>query len=87
MAAYPCTRCGACCRRVDLIPGFPEPARPDGSCSRLLPDNSCAIYETRPAICRLAPEDEPAAYAACETLIRHFGLPARLIPKRLIVHG
>lgn len=51
--AFPCTACGACCRRVGAIPGFPEPVRSDGSCSHLTADNRCAIYERRPPICRV----------------------------------
>lgn len=47
-----CTSCGACCRRVrNIRPDWPT--RPDGACVHLNPDNSCAIYETRPKICRV----------------------------------
>lgn len=49
--AFNCTKCGACCRRAFLMPGFPFPVNPDGACSKLV-DNQCSIYETRPAICR-----------------------------------
>lgn len=52
--AYPCTGCGACCRRVHMIPQWPlELLKEDGSCVNLLEDNSCAIYEERPTICRV----------------------------------
>lgn len=53
VAPFPCTRCGCCCRRVGGIPDFPEPIREDGSCSHLTPNNECAIYDTRPLICRI----------------------------------
>jgi Fe-S-cluster containining protein len=52
--AYPCTGCGACCRRVHFIPQWPkEFIKEDGSCVYLKEDNSCAIYEQRPSICRV----------------------------------
>lgn len=50
---FPCTKCGACCRRTHSIPGFPFRRRPDGACEHLKADNTCAIYETRPMICRV----------------------------------
>lgn len=50
---FPCLSCGACCRAVGYSASFPLPIRADGSCSELLPDNTCAIYATRPEICRV----------------------------------
>lgn len=49
--SFPCTQCGACCRRAFLVPGFPLPVKPDGSCAKLV-GNLCSIYEDRPEICR-----------------------------------
>lgn len=56
---YPCTQCGACCRRAlfvvaatgldDWAPGFAD----NGACAALQVDNTCAIYETRPLLCRV----------------------------------
>lgn len=48
---FPCSQCGACCRRVSDIKHL-VPVREDGSCGHLNPDNTCAIYESRPLICR-----------------------------------
>lgn len=72
MTAFPCNGCGACCRRVasavdnaialGLITEFPYPIMPDGSCSQLTQDNRCAVYETRPDICRV------------DMMIDHFGM-------------
>jgi Fe-S-cluster containining protein len=53
LEGFPCSKCGACCRRVGGYNGFPEPVNPDGSCSHLQKDNSCGIYETRPMVCRV----------------------------------
>ena len=53
MTKFSCNGCGACCRRVYLIPDFPEPLKEDGSCEHLQEDNSCGIYETRPLICKI----------------------------------
>ena len=50
---FNCSGCGACCRRVNILPNFPEPINEDGSCSHLQEDNSCAIYEDRPEICHV----------------------------------
>lgn len=56
---YPCTKCGACCRRAlfvvaatgldDWPPGF----TPSGACAALQADNTCGVYETRPPLCRV----------------------------------
>lgn len=51
---FPCTSCGACCRRVHLIPDWPRKMlKSDGSCAHLTADNKCDIYETRPPVCRV----------------------------------
>jgi Fe-S-cluster containining protein len=84
---FPCTKCGACCRVAGTIPGFEEPLRPDGACSHLQPDDSCAIYETRPFMCRV---DEQAGWEgvpeyqwhavnarACNQLQEAEGVPAK----------
>lgn len=81
MSDFNCTKCGACCRAVGRIPDFPEPVNEDGSCVHLKEDNTCAIYETRPLICRvdefydLCLSDEMSKdewheinYVACRTL-------------------
>lgn len=49
--SFNCTKCGACCRRAFLLPGFIYPVKPDGSCSKLV-NNQCSVYETRPDVCR-----------------------------------
>jgi Fe-S-cluster containining protein len=51
---FSCWGCGACCRFVGFK--LPELDRGDRACIHLLEDNSCAIYEDRPAVCRLNPE-------------------------------
>lgn len=50
---FKCTKCGCCCRRVNLIPGFPEAFDEKGVCIHLNEENQCSIYETRPLICRV----------------------------------
>lgn len=32
---------------------FPHPPLPDGACAQLLLDNTCAVYEQRPLLCRV----------------------------------
>lgn len=48
---FPCSKCGACCRRMGTI-GL-MPSKEDGSCIHLQDDNRCAIYATRPTICNV----------------------------------
>ena len=57
---YPCTSCGACCRRIDKIAegfkqiglDFPYIWSENGECEMLV-DNQCSVYETRPLICNI----------------------------------
>lgn len=53
MDEFPCTKCGACCRRASNFPDFPEPTDEDGVCVHLQDDNTCGIYEDRPDVCRI----------------------------------
>jgi Fe-S-cluster containining protein len=64
---FPCTACGACCRRLNLVPapmlraaGLNHVA---GRCEHLTADNLCGIYETRPDLCRV------------DTMIERLGMP------------
>ena len=55
LGAFPCTRCGACCRNVGVSPLLSHLDRGDGICRHLDVDtNLCRIYETRPKICRVS---------------------------------
>lgn len=47
-----CTKCGECCRHVKETGLLAELDRGDGCC-RYLTGNLCAIYETRPLLCRV----------------------------------
>lgn len=63
--AYPCTGCGACCKRAatgvkNLMPHsmdptselyFPYKCDETGCCEMLSDDNRCTVYENRPLIC------------------------------------
>lgn len=69
MTMFPCSGCGACCRRVGYAAQFPrELVRPDGSCVHLQ-GNLCSIYADRPDVCRVDSMieahgmDRPTAYA------------------------
>lgn len=46
---FPCSKCGACCRRAGKRGIMPD--RGDGACVHLTKENTCAIYETRPDQC------------------------------------
>ena len=48
--SYPCTKCGACCRRAGMV-RLPVDER--GWCLDLNEDGTCSIYETRPDVCRI----------------------------------
>jgi uncharacterized protein len=83
---FPCTSCGACCRRAGVVArfvgpeAFPHAIRPDDSCSQLTPDNKCAVYETRPPICRIASHFEENS-AQCNAWVREDGLPDSFLVK------
>jgi Fe-S-cluster containining protein len=52
VGAFSCNGCGGCCRRVKFL--HPDwPTRADGACIHLTADNRCAIYATRPLVCRV----------------------------------
>ena len=52
--AFPCTRCGHCCRHVDRHAFYRHLDRGDGGCRHLIDaTHLCAIYEDRPLECRL----------------------------------
>ena len=58
---FPCTLCGACCKRSELIPildpshplFFPYKYNENGKCEMLTEDNLCSVYEHRPIICNI----------------------------------
>lgn len=50
--SFPCDRCGACCRHLELSPLYKDLDRGDGVC-KYLSGNLCSIYETRPLLCRV----------------------------------
>ena len=49
MKEFPCTQCGACCRRAQNL----MPTKEDGTTCVYLKDNKCSIYADRPEICRI----------------------------------
>lgn len=60
---FPCSGCGACCKRVELAvrqyqhidPEFIFPYGWDesGKCDQLGEDNRCLVYENRPIMCNI----------------------------------
>ncbi|EOH6759194.1 YkgJ family cysteine cluster protein, partial [Campylobacter jejuni] len=49
---FPCTICGVCCKSIDGIPEL-QKFNNGGICIHLTKNNTCAIYDTRPLICRI----------------------------------
>jgi len=49
---FVCSKCGECCRHIDLIPQLAEFDTGNGVCIHLKGD-CCSIYSTRPEICRI----------------------------------
>jgi Fe-S-cluster containining protein len=79
---FPCTSCGVCCKTLPRrVPGWP--LRADGACAHLQDDDRCAIYATRPDVCRVGvtpsrvPDEErlAATAAACNALQEAAGTP------------
>ncbi len=51
---FPCTKCGECCRRVNLAEVTRFLDRNDGTCRYFDSiTNQCCIYSTRPMICMI----------------------------------
>ena len=50
--SFPCTKCGACCRRAHSIGGFLYADHYRGGCIMLI-NNECNIYNGRPPICSI----------------------------------
>lgn len=48
-----CTKCGMCCRNIDLIPELKEYDIGNGTCVYLSENNLCTIYDDRPEICNV----------------------------------
>jgi Fe-S-cluster containining protein len=63
MNNFPCTGCGACCRRIKSAVSnfmdaginmeFPYQWDENGVCEMLTEDNKCSVYEDRPLICNI----------------------------------
>ncbi len=54
MTAFPCNRCGVCCRNVHLAAETQFLDRGDGCCQHYDDNNKlCSIYADRPSICRV----------------------------------
>ncbi len=62
---FPCTSCGACCKRVKHLDPY-WPLRADDACYFLNPDNTCAIYDARPEVCRVEEMGRRFAYTQTE---------------------
>lgn len=60
---WACNSCGACCSYIKPLAmngGLPKSwVRVDGGCKYLTVDKKCAIYKTRPAICRIGKTLKP----------------------------
>ncbi len=87
MSAFPCNRCGACCRLVGAVGSLAHLDRGDGACRHLIPHadgtTSCEVYETRPKECRVD-ESVPAVMQLAEWHRRNADACAVL---RLHVYG
>lgn len=85
---FPCTSCGACCRRVGAV--LPNMAKPDGSCIHLNDKSQCDIYDTRPDFCRVVFKNDgrfktekeyfEANIAACKVFIDEDGMDKDFYP-------
>ena len=50
--SYPCTSCGACCRKSRPL-AVSMPVTESGDCVHLMSDGQCEIYDERPDLCRV----------------------------------
>jgi Fe-S-cluster containining protein len=58
---FPCTSCGACCKRIGSFEGGEDFRLSNGSCKHLTKENLCGIYETRPEMCRIKKRAEKSS--------------------------
>lgn len=66
--SFNCSRCGSCCRAVDLHHWYSNLDRGDGVCKNLNELSSeCSIYETRPDLCRVV-EQYSALFSVSMTI-------------------
>ena len=49
---FTCTKCGACCKKLNTVSAFAHMADENGKCFHLSKNNTCNIYDTRPDLCR-----------------------------------
>lgn len=49
---FNCSKCGICCKHIDLVDELKQFDKGDGTCIHLV-NNLCDIYKTRPDICRV----------------------------------
>ena len=86
MPPFPCTRCGACCLDLSMVPEMQDFMLPSGKCSKLGADNkTCTIYAERPLLCqvdnlgkflRLGPSWTALMGVACQELHQKaYGVP------------
>ena len=60
-SSFPCTQCGACCRRTAVLQIYGLPVTDEGDCTHLVETTdaegqtvyACDIYAARPDICRI----------------------------------
>lgn len=75
--SYPCTKCGACCKLAGAIKNFPEPLKTASrQCVHLMANMKCAIYGSRPDVCRIK-GDHAANAIACNELQAMTKTPTR----------
>lgn len=77
---FPCSKCGACCRRAGLLPDFPFQTDENGVCEHLTPENECEIYAERPDLCNIGTLYRQK-YADLLTLAKYYYLNALLCNK------
>jgi len=49
---FNCSKCGECCKHLDMSELYKELDRGDGVC-KYLEENICSIYNERPLLCRV----------------------------------
>lgn len=48
---FECSKCGLCCKHINLVPELSDFNDGSGKCIHLRDDNLCDIYPSRPDIC------------------------------------
>ena len=87
---FPCTSCGECCKRTaflsdEVLASVGLSRGPEGWCSEFK-GGQCAVYETRPSMCRVPPEHYELSAVICNIWMQEAGWSGPFIDIERLKH-